>query len=81
MLKAKRFDASGQGLSRELTKALLILWTIEGEPGLWVYKVGCKADKYVPVGCVIAESNGAIALFERAVKLEEMLSSHIGGAG
>jgi hypothetical protein len=77
MLKAKRFDASGQGLSRELTKALLILWTIEGEPGLWVYKVGCKADKYVPVGCVI----GAIALFERAVKLEEMLSSHIGGAG
>lgn len=78
MPKAERFDASGLGLSRELVKALYTLWTIEGEQGFWIYRIGCRANREPTPGCVVAEIGGATAMFERVVKLEEKLVDQIG---
>jgi len=78
MLKAERFDAIGLGLSRELVRALYTLWMIEGEQGFWIYRIGCKADKEPAPGCIVAETGGATAMFERVVKLEEKLVDQIG---
>lgn len=62
MLQAKRLSAPG--LRSVLRTAFAAMWSIDGLPGIYWYVQGCKKDAIPEPGSVIAETNGATAIFK-----------------
>lgn len=76
MLQAKRMVVDG--LRTSLRQAFAAMWTIEGRTGIFWYVTGCKKDYTPKDGEVVAETNGATAVFRRDEVVEKTVADALG---
>jgi hypothetical protein len=74
--QAKRMGAPG--LRTSLRTAFESMWTIDGHRGIFWYVSGCKKDRVAEPGEVIAETNGAVAVFKRDEVAEKVIAEALG---